>query len=85
MTKFKSTIKNAIVKDFKEITSKRNNKYSVVTVENEGNEIELYNPSILEFEIDSVYDIDLEVTISKYSSAKIINRSKVEEKKGLFR
>lgn len=85
MTRLKTILKNAVVKDSKELTSKRNNKYSVLTVETEGNEIQLYNPSSLDFEIGSVYDIELEVVISKYSNIKILNRSKVEEKKGFFK
>ncbi len=85
MTRLKTILKNAVVKDSKELTSKRNNKYSVLTVETEGNEVQLYNPLSLEFEIGSVYDIELEVVISKYSNIKILNRSKVEEKKGFFK
>ncbi len=83
MTRIKTLLKNSIVKENKEITSKRGNKYFITVVENEGNEISLYNPSCLEFETNHVYDLELEVIISKYSNIKILSSNEV--KKGLFK
>lgn len=86
MTRIKTILKNVEVLNVKETTSKRGNKYNVITVNHDNNEVDLYDPSNLTFEVGSFYDLELEVVISKYSNIKILNCYKIkDEKKGFFK
>lgn len=87
MTRIKTILKNVEVLDIKKVKSKRGNDYQVLTVKDEtGQEVNLYDPSIFDLEINKFYDFDLEVVISKYSNIKILDvHSLNNEKKGFFK
>lgn len=87
MTRIKTILKNVEVLDIKKVKSKRGNDYQVLVVKDEDEkEINLYDPNISEVEKNKIYDFELEVIISKYSSIKILKfYSKTEEKKGFFK
>ncbi len=86
MTRIKVIMKNVEVLEFKEVQSKKGNKYQIVTVNHNNNNVDLYDPDIRGFDVGSFYDIELEVVISKYSNIKVLNCYKIkqDEKKGFF-
>ena len=84
MTRLKTILKNAELLEVKEVKSKKGNNYQVLVVrDEESREINLYDPNILNLDINKFYDFELEIIISQYSNIKVLNVHEV--KKGIFK
>lgn len=76
MTKFKCELKNVEVKEVNKNLSKKGNAYLVLKTFYNNEELNLYYPNFdtdIDFEIlKGIHDLELEISISKYSSVKIL-------------